>query len=140
MSYSRCSRSACWVEKCWRVSSDPLRVHASFRLQTRTDEGKILKKVAGRAWISEGDHEVIRIEAKLLENFGLGGGILVRLNKGATITFQRRKVNDEIWLPAEAHFTVTGRLLMLKGVCVDVTGEFTDYRKFTVETNVIIRR
>ena len=90
--------------------------------------------------LGEGDHEVIRIEAKLLENYGIGGGILARLNKGATITFQRRKVNDEIWLPAEAHFTVTGRLLLLKGMRVDVTGEFTDYRKFTVETNVIIRR
>jgi hypothetical protein len=108
--------------------------------ETRTDEGKILKKVAGRAWISALDHEVVRIEARLIENFGLGGGILARLNKGAMMTFQRRKVNDEIWLPAQAHFNLTGRLLLLKSVRVDVTGEFTEYRKFTVETNVIIRR
>jgi hypothetical protein len=108
--------------------------------KTRTDEGKILKKVAGRAWICEDDHEVVRIEARLLENYGIGGGILARLNKGATMAFQRQKVNDEIWLPAAAHFIVTGRLLLLKGVRVDVTGEFSDYRKFTVETNLIIRR
>ena len=104
--------------------------------QTRTDSGKILKKLAGRAWINESDHELIRIEAELIDNLSFGMGVLARLNKGAKAYFQRRRVNGEIWLPAEARFTGTGRLLLLKGLRVDQSMEFSDYRKFTVETSV----
>jgi hypothetical protein len=106
----------------------------------KSDEAKILKKIAGRAWICEDDHEVVRVEAELLENHGIGGGILARLNRGSTLLFQRRRVNDEIWLPAEARFTGSGRILLFKGIRIDVTTEFFDYRKFMVDTNVIIRR
>jgi hypothetical protein len=104
--------------------------------QTRTDSGKILKKLAGRAWVNESDHELIRIEAELIDNLSFGMGVLARLNKGAKAYFQRRRVNGEIWLPAEARFTGTGRLLLLKGLRVDQSMEFSDYRKFTVETSV----
>ena len=104
--------------------------------KTRTDAGKILKKMAGRAWVNESDRELIRIEAELIDNLSFGMGVLARLNKGAKAYFQRRRVNDEIWLPAEAHFTGTGRLLLLKGLRIDARSEFSDYKKFTVETSV----
>jgi hypothetical protein len=106
----------------------------------KTDVGKVLKKVAGRAWVSENDHEVIRIEAELIDDYTIGGGILARLNRGATISFQRRKINGEIWLPDEAHFRGSARIMLFKGMRVDATIRYSDYMKFTVETNIIYRR
>jgi hypothetical protein len=49
--------------------------------------------------------------------------------------FQRRLVNNEIWLPATAHFTGNARLMVFKGLRVDDTVEYSDYKKFSVETN-----
>jgi hypothetical protein len=102
----------------------------------RTEGGEILKKVAGRAWFNESEHELTRVEAELIETFKIGFGLVARLNKGARLVFQRRKVNEEIWLPARAHFEGSGRLLLLKGLRLDVTSEFSDYRKFNVSTSV----
>ncbi len=106
----------------------------------KTDAGKILEKVAGRAWVSENDHEIIRVEAELIDNYTIGGGILARLNKGASFFFRRRKVNDVIWLPAEAHFEGSARIMLFKGMRVDWTSQISDYKQFTAETNIIFRR
>jgi hypothetical protein len=50
------------------------------------------------------------------------------------MVFQRRKINDEVWLPARSHFTGTGRILLLKGFRIDQETTFSDYKKFSVET------
>jgi hypothetical protein len=100
----------------------------------KTDGGKILKKVAGRGWVDERDHEVVRIEAELIDTISIGLGMLAKLNKGARAMFRRRLINGEIWLPAEAHFTGSARVLLLKGMRIDAKNEYSDYKKFSVET------
>jgi hypothetical protein len=66
-------------------------------------------------------------------------GILARLNACATSTLTRRKVNDEIWLLAETHFTGSAMVFVLKGMCVDASGECSNYMEFTVETQAKYR-
>lgn len=106
---------------------------------TTTRRGKILKKFAGRAWIDEDDRQLVRLEGRLIDNLSFGLGLLARLQKGATASFTRRKVNDEIWLPAEARFAGSARLFLFKGIHVDAMSEYSDYRKFSVGTSVEIR-
>jgi hypothetical protein len=106
----------------------------------RTDEGKILAKVAGRAWFSEHDYELVRIEVKVVDNISLGWGLLARLNRGAVGILRRQKINGEIWLPTEVHFTGSARLLLVKGMNVDFSGQYSDFLKFTVETQVRFRK
>lgn len=100
--------------------------------------GKILQKFAGRAWVDEEDRQVVRADGKLLDTFSYGLGVLARLYKGATASFQRRKVNGEVWLPAEARFTGHARLLLLKGLRIDSLSEYSDYKKFNVMTDTAI--
>src|SRR5262249_38360062 len=69
----------------------------------KTDDGKAMKKVKGRAWISENDYQLARVEIEMLEDYSIGG-FLGKLYKGTTGSFERRKINDEVWLPAEARF------------------------------------
>ena len=97
---------------------------------------KPLKKISGRVWISEEDYQLVRIEAETLKSLKFGLGVIARLNKGASLTFQRRKVNDEIWLPAEAFFQGTGRILLFKGFRFQVRSEYSDYQKFSVGSSV----
>jgi hypothetical protein len=44
-------------------------------------------------------------------------------------------VNDEAWLPAEVTWTATARVLLFKQLRVRGISEFSDYRKFTVDTS-----
>ena len=76
-----------------------------------TDEGKLMKKAKGRVWISEDDDQVARVEALMLDDVSVAG-FLFKLYKGTTVSFERRKVNDEVWLPAEMRLTGSGRALI----------------------------
>jgi hypothetical protein len=110
------------------------------RVKPQTDEGKILTKVSGRAWFNEQEYELMRIEAALLDSLSRGWGLLLRLNKGAKVALERRKINDEIWLPVEVHFTGRARLLLLKGLNVDYLSRYSDFLKFDVETQMQFRK
>ena len=93
-----------------------------------------MQKIAGEAWVSEDDHELVRIEAETIDTISVGLGLLGKLNKGSRISAERLKVNDEIWLPARVEVFVNARVLMLKGFNFREIVEYSDHKKFNVET------
>jgi hypothetical protein len=99
-----------------------------------TEGGKLIQKFDGKAWIDEADRQLVRLDARLLENVGVGPIKIARLQKGASAYFVRRKINDEIWLPSEARFTGKAKVLLVFGGGLDVTSRYFDYRKFSVGT------
>jgi hypothetical protein len=99
-----------------------------------TEGGKTIQKFSGKAWIDEADRQLVRLDATLLENVGVGPIRIARLQKVASAYFVRRKINDEIWLPAEARFTGRAKMLLVFGGALDVTARYFDYRKFSVGT------
>lgn len=100
--------------------------------------GRILQKFTGRAWVDEADYQVVRAEAELHHTLSFGLGVLARLHEGATATFQRRKVNGEVWLPAVATFRGSARVFLVKGLRIDSRSEYSDYKKFNVATETAI--
>jgi len=99
-----------------------------------TKGAKVIQKLDGRAWIDEQDKQLVRLEGRLLDNIGVGPAKLARLQKGATAYFQRRKVNNEIWLPAEARFTGAARVFLFFGGRIEAQSRYSDYKKFSVGT------
>ena len=81
-----------------------------------TREGKIIHHVAGEAWVNESDHQLVRIDAHVIDTISLGFGLLAKLQKGARIHAERRKVNDEVWLPDKTEVSLSARVLLLKGL------------------------
>ena len=65
----------------------------------KTDDGKMLTKAKGRAWVSEDDYELARLEAEMIADVRVAL-FLAKLYKGTTVSVDRRKVNGEVWLPA----------------------------------------
>ncbi len=102
----------------------------------RVKEVKLLKKISGKAWVCDEDFQLVRIEADLIENASFGLGILAKLHRGATMSFQRSKINGEVWLPAEAHFSGKGRFLLFKGFRVELTSKYSDHRRFSVSSSI----
>ncbi len=95
-----------------------------------------LRKMRGQAWVCEDDYRLAKVEIELIEPVSVALGAIARLHKGARLRFTRRKVNDEIWLPAESYFRGSGRVLLVKGFRMEVRSRYSDYRKFTVEDSV----
>lgn len=104
-------------------------------VSTRSEVGKYFSKFRGRAWVSEDDYQVIKVEMEAVENVLLGWGILGRVHKGSRMVVERRKVNDEVWLPARLTFEVLGRSLLVRKFSVRAVTEFSEYKKFEVATS-----
>jgi hypothetical protein len=77
----------------------------------------------------------VRVEIEALDDLSFGLGLLARIHKGTTATYQRRKVNDEVWLPAQVTWTASARVLLLRRLRLRGVAEFSGYRKFTVDTS-----
>lgn len=105
---------------------------AGFKPQSR--DGKWFPHFTGTAWVSESDYELVRLEVEAIDTLSVGGGLLARVHKGTKAAFERRKVNGEVWLPASFSFTASARVLLLKSMRVGGTSEFSNYRKFSVDT------
>jgi hypothetical protein len=101
-------------------------------VQPQTDDGKIMRNFKARAWVSESDYELVRIEIEAIRDVSFGLGLLARVHKGTLATFERRKVNNEVWLPAKVTWTASGRLLLLRRLRLRGISEFSAYKKFTV--------
>jgi len=108
-----------------------------LNFKPRTREGKNLHHIGGRAWIAEEDHELVQLEAEIIDPISIGAGILAKLQKGSTLTFQRRKINGEIWLPVRAEVLLNAKLLLFKGFNMRDVSEFSDHKKFNVDIELI---
>lgn len=105
------------------------------KARSRTDGGRFLKSFKVRAWISESDFEPVRVEVEAIDDLSVGWSLLARVHKGTVATFQRRKVNDEVWLPEQATWTASARVLLLRRLRLRGVAEYSGYRKFTVDTS-----
>ncbi len=108
--------------------------HPNFKSKIKNI--KFLKKIQGRAWISQDDHQLVRIEAETMDSIKMGLGLIAKLNRGSRMVYQRRKINDEVWLPARAFFRGRGRILLLKGFRFQATSDYSGYREFPVASQV----
>jgi hypothetical protein len=103
--------------------------------QPHTREGGMMRHFMGTAWVSESDYELVRLSVEAIDTVGIGLGMLARIHKGSRLAFERRKVNGEVWLPAAANYSFNARVALVKMLRRDATLEFSNYRKFTVDTS-----
>jgi len=101
----------------------------------RTRAGGIMRNFNVRAWISESDYELVRLDAEAIDTVSFGLGMLARVHKGSRASFQRRKVNGELWLPALATYTVSVRVGLVAVLRRGGTVEFSNYKKFGVDSS-----
>ena len=64
-----------------------------------SEDGQWFRHFRGRAWISESEYELVRLDVEAIDDVDIGMGLLARVRKGTDASFERRKVNGEGWLP-----------------------------------------
>jgi hypothetical protein len=94
---------------------------------------KLMQKVAGTLWVDAADRQVVRFEAKLLESYKVGGGLLGSVKPGATIIAEQTRINNEIWLPSQIEVQLDARALFV-GVSLNRIVRYSKYQRFGVES------
>lgn len=130
------------------IGREPVEGHATIAfsltprvgVKPRTRDGNIMRHFSGRAWISESDYELVRLDLEAIDTVSFGFGMLARVHKGSQASFRRRKVNDEAWLPAMATYTGSARVALVKVMRRGGVTEFSDYKKFSVDTSATYAR
>jgi len=100
-----------------------------------TREGRIAQKFGGTVWIQESNFEVLRVEAKAVDDLSFGYGLVARLSEGTTALLVREPVDDDIWMPTELRLTGRGRAALgLRRLVIDYVVEWFDYRRLPFES------
>jgi len=95
---------------------------------------KVIQKLGGVVWIDQKALDVVRLDAFFVNNVKFAGGLLADLQKGTRVVLEQTFVNNEVWLPTYEEVHIDVRVLLVKGIKVDGTTRYSDYKKFSVET------
>jgi len=104
-------------------------------VKPRTREGGQMRHFKVQAWVSESDHELVKLDAEAIDTLSFGLGVLARLHEGARLSFLRRKINEEVWLPAVVSYSGSARVSLLFTLRRGGTSEYSGYRKYSVDTS-----
>jgi len=104
------------------------------QLKPKKDIEKLMQKFAGAVWVDAADRQVVRLEARLIDSYKVGGGMLASIKPGAAFVLEQDRINNEIWLPSYSEFNLSARLLLLKGLSVNQVVKYGDYKRFNVES------
>ena len=97
----------------------------------------IVRDLVGTVWIDEHDRVLVHGEGHFLNDFKIGGGLILNIHKGFSFDFRTTKINGEVWLPATIDGQGSARILLVD----KVDGRFhlvtSDYRKFRASSTII---
>lgn len=94
----------------------------------------LVQKLGGVVWVDENARQIARMEARLLDNFRIGGGLLASLHRGSAVVFEQEMVKGEVWLPRYAEVNFSARALLFAGFKINRVMKFDNYQKFSVDT------
>ena len=86
-----------------------------------------LTHVSGRAWVNEVNHQLVRLDAEVVDPVSYGW-FLGRLEDGTRLTAQRWNIGNDIWMPVRLDIQKSQRVLW-KGSKVHEVHEYSEHRK-----------
>jgi hypothetical protein len=93
----------------------------------------VMRQLAGRLWVDEGDQQVVRAELRNLGTIKVAAGLGARIASLETkVAFQ--KIDDAVWFPAVEETMASGRILLVKGFRTRFRREYSRFRRFEVTT------
>lgn len=87
------------------------------------------RRMSGTVWIDEQDRQVRRMVARLDDTLHVGFGMF-SLNKGSSLVFDQKLVNNELWLPTSADVNVNAHAFGVIGERAQIHVTDSDYHKF----------
>jgi hypothetical protein len=118
-------------KKAWMIQADP---NPGYRAKDQDE--KILTKLRGKVWVSEDDFQLAKADFRVDDTISMEYG-LFRLAPGATVTFEQKRVNDEVWLPMHVLIKGEARLAYVAKIRAEIELTYRDYKKFQADSHVV---
>jgi hypothetical protein len=102
----------------------------------RASKAQIFQKFRGKLWIDKLDYEWVKAECESIDTVSFGF-FLARLGKGARLTFEQVRLNDEVWLPKRMHIRYDARLALLKHQVGELEQTMYNFKKFQTDSRIL---
>jgi hypothetical protein len=107
------------------------------KAKTRNRGEEVIRDLVGTAWVDEQDKVLVKAQGHFLNNFKVGAGMVVNIQKGTSFSMEQRKVNDEVWLPAFIEGQGAARVLLVFNFNGSIRAVESDYRKFKATSTIV---
>ena len=107
------------------------------KAKTRNSFEGVIRDMTGTIWVDEQDKSIARLQGRFVDNFKIGGGLLVSIQKGTNFELLQKRVNGEVWLPARVEGHGEARALLFFKFNGSLTVVDSDYRKFKTSSTVL---
>jgi hypothetical protein len=108
------------------------RPRAGFR-PSNTGEA-IVSKLSGVIWVDPAERQVMRLEARLVDSFKMGGGLVASVKPGSAFIFEQTRLPEGVWMPRFSQVNASARVFLFAGMSVNETREFGDFKRFSAKT------
>lgn len=103
-----------------------------FKPRNRAEN--LASKLAGTIWVDEKAQQIVRLEARLIDSFKIGGGLLASVSPSTAIVFEQEKIGGEVWLPSYADMNFSARIMLFAKFNRSFERRYSDYRKVQVDS------
>jgi hypothetical protein len=107
------------------------------KAKTRNRGEEVIRDLVGTAWVDEQDKVLVKAQGHFLNNFKVGAGMVVNVQKGTSFSMEQRKVNDEVWLPSVVEGQGAARVLLVFNFNGSIRAVQSDYRKFKATSTIL---
>jgi hypothetical protein len=114
--------SPCKSGQCYRLGFAP-----NPQFAPPSEEAKIFRGMAGKAWIDPAEERMVKLDARLIEEVDFGWGIIGRFHKGGTILLEQTHVGSHQWEPTHVKVSLTGKALLIKSLDIQTTIDKSEF-------------
>jgi hypothetical protein len=107
------------------------------KAKTHNSFENVIRDMAGTIWVDEQDKTIAKLQGHFVDNFKLGGGLLVSIRKGTNFELQQKRVNGEVWLPARVEGHGEARAFLFFKFNGSLRVVDSDYRKFKTSSTIL---
>lgn len=94
----------------------------------------IVSKLSGVIWIDPSERHVMRLEARLVDSFKMGGGLVASIKPGSAFIFEQTRLPEGVWLPRFSQVNASARVFLFAGMSINETREFGDFKRFSTKS------
>ena len=113
-------------------------IEATPRLgyQPRSLTAKFFRSLKGRFWVDQQDHQIVKVEAEVIDNIWMGL-FLVRVAKGSRAILELTRASDGVWVPGRRQVFASARVGLLKALRFEQRGRYSRYDSAPTDAQMI---
>ena len=119
------SRLGCETRNGRALAKLALEPNPTFKPASRS--ASLFAHVRATVWVDEAAGQLVRLEAEMIRDFPVGGGVLGKVYRGGRFVLEQAEVAPGVWLPTRYQYDFDGRKFLF-GFGVHELTEVSRYR------------